>query len=68
MADKQYKLLQQQDFTGGLNFRADQFSLAANESPDLLNIDVDPRGGVKLRNGVEAHNSSATANTITNVW
>jgi hypothetical protein len=24
------------DFTGGLNFRADQFQLADNESPDML--------------------------------
>ena len=26
------------DFTGGLNFRADQFQLAAFESPDMLNV------------------------------
>lgn len=34
------------DFTGGLNFRADQFQLADNESPDMLNVEIDPRGGV----------------------
>lgn len=40
------------DFRGGLNLRADAFELAANESPDLLNVDIDPRGGVEQRNGV----------------
>lgn len=40
------------DFTGGLNLRADQFQLGTNESPDLLNMDIDPRGGLKLRAGI----------------
>lgn len=40
------------DFRGGLNLRADAFDLAPNESPDLLNVDIDPRGGVEQRNGV----------------
>ena len=33
------------DFTGGLNLRADQFQLSKNESPDMLNVEIDPRGG-----------------------
>lgn len=40
------------EFTGGLNLRAGQFQLAPNESPDILNMDVDPRGGIRLRKGV----------------
>jgi len=40
---------QERDFTGGLNFRADQFQLKNNESPLILNLDVDPRGGVFSR-------------------
>lgn len=40
------------DFTGGLNLRADAFQLARNESPELMNVDVDPRGGFRLRGGV----------------
>ncbi len=40
---------QKRDFTGGLNFRADQFQLRDNESPFVLNLDVDPRGGVFSR-------------------
>ena len=39
------------DFTGGLNFRADQFQLKANESPSMLNVEIDPRGGVFSRAG-----------------
>jgi hypothetical protein len=30
------------DFTGGINLRRNQFQLADNESPDLLNVDIDP--------------------------
>lgn len=41
------------DFRGGLNLRADPFELAANESPDLLNVDLDPRGGVEQRRGIK---------------
>jgi hypothetical protein len=40
---------QKRDFTGGLNFRADQFQLRDNETPFVLNLDVDPRGGVFSR-------------------
>lgn len=37
------------DMTGGLNLRADAYSLAENESPEMLNVDPDPRGGVRSR-------------------
>lgn len=46
------QLLRQDDFTGGLNLRADQFQLAENESPKMLNVEVDPRGGVFSRGGM----------------
>ena len=49
------------DFTGGLNLRADQFNIGFNESPALLNVSVDPRGGVRRRNGVKRINSNAPA-------
>lgn len=39
------------DFTGGLNYSTDQFSLADNESPGMLNIDLDPRSGFSTRRG-----------------
>ena len=53
-----YRYQELNDFTGGLNLRADQSSLAMNESPDLLNVDVDPRGGVERRDSIEALNST----------
>lgn len=46
------------DFTGGLNLRADVFNLARNESPNLLNVDIDPRGGVQSRSGTVQVNSA----------
>tara|TARA_R110000868_G_scaffold15090_2_gene69262 strand:+ start:13632 stop:15356 length:1725 start_codon:yes stop_codon:yes gene_type:complete len=46
------------DFTGGINFRADQFQLAENESPYLMNMDVDPRGGAFSRAGIQLKHST----------
>jgi hypothetical protein len=57
------RVLRQDDFTGGLNLRADQFQLAANESPRMLNVEIDPRGGVFSRGAMR---SFATAITATN--
>ena len=68
MASRQYRMLSQQDFTGGLNYRADQFQLQSNESADLLNVDVDPRGGIQQRDGLDAHNVTAVANDISGIW
>ena len=44
------------DFTGGLNLRKNQFQLGENESPDLLNVDIDPRGGFYTRRGWQRWN------------
>ena len=46
------------DFTGGLNLVSDTFRLAANESPDMMNVDVDRRGGFQLRNGIQPYSPS----------
>jgi len=51
------------DFTGGLNYRADQFQLADNESPDMLNMEIDPRGGVFNRGGMRRINAVDVAGT-----
>jgi hypothetical protein len=51
-------------FTGGLNLRADQFNLGEGESPALLNVSVDPRGGVERRDSIDALNSTALPNSI----
>lgn len=39
------------DFTGGLNLRKNQFQLAGNESPEMVNIAIDPLGGIYTRRG-----------------
>ena len=66
--EEPYRYQEQADFTGGLNVRADQFNLAENESPDLLNVDVDPRGGVSRRNGVTAINSTALTGDVRSLF
>lgn len=52
MAQRTRKFARLEDFTGGLNLRADQFQLAPNESPEMVDVDIDPRGGLKVRRGV----------------
>lgn len=59
------KIFEQKDFTGGLNFRADQFQLADNESPKMLNVEIDPRGGVFSRGGITRINPTDVAGTWT---
>jgi hypothetical protein len=44
------------DFTGGLNLRRNQFQLAPNESPEMINIAIDPLGGIYTRWGWERWN------------
>ena len=51
------------DFTGGLNFRADQFQLSKSESPDMLNVEIDPRGGLFSRGAFREINASAVSGT-----
>ena len=58
------QIFEQKDFTGGLNLRSDQFQLANNESPEMLNVEVDPRGGVFSRGGM----ARLTASTIAGSW
>lgn len=50
---------QVRDFTGGINYRADQFQLAKNESPQIINLEVDPRGGVFSRAGYKKKHDTA---------
>lgn len=59
----QIQISEVSDFTGGLNFRADQFQLASYESPDMLNVEIDPRGGVFSRGGQQRLNTTAVSGT-----
>ena len=57
-----------EDFAGGLNLRADVFHLASNESPDLLNVDIDPRGGVFQRRGLQRWGTGNVAGILPQNW
>ena len=63
-----YRYDEKSDFTGGLNLRADQFNIAHNESPALLNVEVDPRGGVRRRDAVAKVNATALADEIVSLF
>lgn len=56
------------DFTGGLNLTTDAFKLAPNESPDMMNVDVDRRGGFQIRRGVAPFTTSTLSADPTNLW
>jgi hypothetical protein len=56
------------DFTGGLNLRRNQFQLGENESPDLLNVDIDPRGGFYTRKGWQRWNAVDVIDPVANTW
>ena len=63
-----YSLVTLGDFRGGLNYRTDQFDIAENESPDLLNVSVDPRGGVAMREGVTSYNRANHSANFENIF
>lgn len=58
------ELIVNRDFSGGLNLRSDQFQLGPNESPEMLNMDVDPRGGVRSRWGVAPYMRALPATEV----
>lgn len=43
--------------------RSDQFQLSDNESPEMLNVEIDPRGGVFSRGGMERINPDNVSGT-----
>lgn len=56
------------DFTGGLNLNTDTFKLQENESPDLLNVDIDRRGGFQCRRGVSPYSTTSLLSTPHSLW
>jgi hypothetical protein len=44
------------------------FDLELNESPDLLNVTVDARGGILLRDGVKTLAQTALASNVNGIW
>jgi hypothetical protein len=63
-----FKLEALESFSGGLNLRADQFNLGSTESPDMLNVTVDPRGGIAMRKGVSRRNVTALGADVKGMW
>lgn len=55
-------------FTGGLNLRRSQFQLADDESPDMLNVDIDPRGGFYTRRGWQRWSYDEIVDLHTTAW
>lgn len=53
-----YRTLKLEDFSGGWNPRDAPSQVADNESPDMLNMTLDERGGVVKRLGYSKYNSS----------
>jgi len=53
------RVIQANDFTGGLNLEANIFQLEPNQSSDMLNIDLNQRGGFQRRLGLERINTTA---------
>lgn len=53
------KSIRTDDFTGGLNYDANAFSLDNNETNDALNVDFNPKGGVSTRWGFKRLNTTA---------
>lgn len=58
------------DFTGGLNNNSQRQLLAANESPDCLNMEFNNRGGFSLRRGYATvgHNSGLLGGAVIGQW
>lgn len=67
MARPRVELIPMTNFTGGLNLRSDAFQLRGAESPDMLNVDLDPRGGFGQRDGVGVVGSGLN-NPPKNIW
>lgn len=56
-------------FIGGLNADGDPYQLEANESPDLLNVDIGFRGSVRKRDGYsQVTTTQAQANERIVAW
>jgi hypothetical protein len=62
------QLFSLRDFTGGLNLVSDAFKLGDNESPDLLNVDLDRRGGFQVRRGIAPFSNTALSAAPDTIW
>jgi len=56
------------DFTGGINSASSDFQLADNESPGMLNMEIDPRVGFYTRPGWVRWNPTDIVADPVNAW
>src|SRR5688572_16574029 len=56
------------DFRGGLNLRKDQLQIAENESPEMVNISLDPEGGIRTRDGWQRWNDADIVDPDVTDW
>lgn len=68
MAKSRTQMFSLRDFTGGLNLNADTFRIAENESPDMLNVDVDKRGGFQVRRGFRPYSPAVLPGDPDSLW
>jgi hypothetical protein len=61
------RTLRVENFTGGLNYRTDVFHLDEGESPDMLNMDIDPRGGLRMRPGCRRSGNPVSTGSVHNI-
>ncbi len=61
---QQLRIVRQTDFTGGVNLAADKYKLAPNESPDMMNVDVDRRGGFQRRKGMQGWGTASAQTSV----
>lgn len=66
MNDTRLQPITLKSFVGGLNLRQNNFNLEDDESPDMLNVEVDPRGGFYSRKGWNRWNAVDIGNA--NDW
>lgn len=67
-APRRTQLFSLRDFTGGINLVTDAFKLSDNESPDVLNVDMDRRGGFQVRRGVTPFSNTSLAGAPNAIW
>ena len=51
-------------FVGGLNLWSTQFTLQPGESPDMLNMEIDPRSGFRTRKGWSRWNAAEAVTPV----
>lgn len=56
------------DFTGGLNLRSNTFQLQPNESPEMVNVSIDPLGGIYTRKGWKRWSGEDVVDPTTTLW